>query len=314
MPDLEVGSLFRPIPRRCELRQTSYHVYRSMATLTMVAALTASCAGRPHPSSPATPAPAAVSAAAPVSLDGVRPLFFPGETVTWEVAFRGIEGGRARLAVGAPALVDGRSVLALHAQAESSGMLAIVKNVHDDIAAWLDADTGLPLRTSSNSNATGKDIHAESVFDQVKRRVAIDYTIGGKKRQQTGRRLPPDTTYDPLGVILVLRGWDAPDGARTGFYTMGGRTLWRTELVVDGREVRTTRLGKLPCVRMTGTSRRLLASSFSPDQKKPPRKFTVWFSDDARRVPVHIVAATELGDLDVDATSYEVAPLATASR
>jgi hypothetical protein len=254
----------------------------------------------------------AVDDTPPVSLDGVKPRFAAGESITWEVSFRGIEGGRARMALGQPALVDGRQVLALHAQAESSGLLAVVKSFHDDIAAWIDVDSGLPLRTEGNSNTSGKEIHAEAVFDHAAHHAAIDFTVAGV-RQKTGRRLPAGETYDPLGVILVLRGWQAPDGARASFHTLGGRTLWRTDLVVDGREQRASRLGKLACVRMSGRSVRLL-STLAVDDKRPPRRFTVWFTDDARRVPVKIVAHTELGDLDVDATSYELIPVTTAAR
>ena len=272
-----------------------------------------SCVGRARPSGEAAAhPPAAVDARPPVELGEVKPRYFAGEQITWEVTFRGIEGGRARMAVGDPASVDGVQVLALHAQAESSGLLAVVKTFHDEIAAWLDADTGLPLRTVGDSNISGKAIHAEATFDHAARRVTVDYVVNGKP-SKTGRRLPAGAVYDPLGVILVLRGWDAPNGQRAVFHTIGGRTLWRTDLVVDGRELHATKLGKLPCVRMTGTSYRLHAS-LAVDGKRPPRRFTAWFTDDARRVPVEILAHTELGDLQVAATSYETRPPLTSAR
>ncbi len=256
-------------------------------------------------SSPAT------SAAPVVSLDQVAPLYVAGESITWEVTFRGLEGGRARLAVGTPAQVGGLAVLPLRADAESSGLLAIVKTMKDDWAAWVDVASGLPLRTVGDANTSGKQLHVEAIFDHAASRADIDISIDAR-RQKLTRRLPSGETYDPLGAILLLRGWDAPDGARTSFHTLGGRTLWHTELLVEGREVRATRLGKQPCVRMVGRSRRLLPSLLV-DQKRQPRSFTVWFTDDARRVPVKIVAHTELGDLAVDATSYDAPPLATAS-
>jgi hypothetical protein len=316
-PAMDVGSRIRRIRRsrrRCELRRTFYHVYSRLATLAIVTLLTASCGGRNrHLEEPAPLHPPVADDRPPVSLDSVHPLFQSGEQITWEVTFRGIEGGRARMAIGETALVDGRQVLALHADAESSGLLAIVKTMHDDVSAWLDADTGLPLRTVGNSNTSGKETHAEATFDHVAHRAQIAYSIGKGPLQKTGRRLPPTGTYDPLGVILMLRGWDAPDGARTIFHTLGGRTVWRTELVVDGRELRDTKLGKLACIRMTGSSRRL-SSALAVDEKRPARKFTVWLTDDARRVPLQIRAYTEMGDLDVQLTSYESPPVASAAR
>ena len=296
--------------RRCELRRTFYHLYSGLATLAIVTLLTGACAARNHIDEPAPLHPAAVDAAPPVSLDGVHPLYQLGEAFTWEVTFRGVEGGRARMAIGEPTLVDGKKVLALHADAESSGLLAVVKTIHDEVFAWIDADTGLPLRTVGNSNTSGKELHAEASFDHAGHRAEVAYTIASGALQKTGRRLPASTTYDPLGVILVLRGWAAPDGARTVLHTLGGRTVWRTELAVDGREVRETRLGKLPCIRMSGTSWRL-TGALAVDTKKEPRRFTVWMSDDARRLPLEIVAHTELGDLDVVLTSYDAPPVAS---
>jgi len=42
---------------------------------------------------------------------------------------------------------------------------------------------------------------------------------------------------------------------------------------------------------------------------KKPRSYTVWFSDDARRAPLLLVAATEYGDVTVELTGYEPGPL-----
>jgi len=295
------------------LQRSFYHEYFGLATLAIVTCLTVSCASRSrHLEDPAPLHPATVNHSPPILLDGIQPRYQAGESITWEVSLRGIEGGRARFAVGQPALVDGKQVLALHADAESSGLVAVVKTFHDDISAWIDASTGLPIRTVGNSNTSGKDTHAEATFDHQAHRASIDYSIGTGARQKTARRLPESATYDPLGVILVLRGWAAPDGARAIFHTLGGRTVWRTDLTVDGRETLSTKLGKVMCIRMTGVSRRLTAT-LGVDDKKPARKFTVWLSDDARRVPLEIVAHTELGDVDVVLTSYEAPPLATAS-
>jgi hypothetical protein len=296
------------------LRGTFYHVYSGLATLAIVTSLTASCASRSHAADdPATFHPSAVSTAPPIQLDTVKPLFQIGEQITWEVSLQGIEGGRARLAIGQTALVDGKPVLALHADAESSGLLAVVKTVHDEVSTWVDASTGLPLRTVGDSNTSGKEMHAEVSFDHAAHRAQIAYQIASGPKQTTGRRLPEGGTYDPIGIILVLRGWDAADGARAIFHTLGGRTVWRSELVVEGREIRETRLGKVSCIRMRGTSRRM-SSALVVDEKKPAREFTVWMTDDARRVPLEIIAKTELGDVVVKLTSYESPPPAATAR
>jgi hypothetical protein len=137
----------------------------------------------------------------------------------------------------------------------------------------------------------------------------LDIERDGKQRKLK-RKLPETGVYDPLGVLLVMRAWRAPVGTRTEFYTLGGQRLWRTELTALGAEELRTPLGKTMATKLSGVSTRLHASG-QVDASKPPRRFTVWVSDDERRIPVKIRAHTELGDLDVTATSYDAPAPAT---
>jgi hypothetical protein len=266
----------------------------------MAVTLAISACGRGM-ASPA-PHPPPLSTAPPVSLDDVAPRFLAGESFSFEVTFKGIEGGRARMAIGEPTVVDGRRVLAVRAEMESSGLVAIVKSIRDDSATWLDADTGLPLRSESDASTSGRQVHMVTTFDHPGRRADTVLTRNGKERK-VGRRLPEGETYDPLAAMLVLRGWDAPVGTRGLMHSFSGRTLWRSELVVEAKEVLKTKLGKLPALRTSGVAYRLLSSG-AVDQRKPPRRFTVWVSDDEWRIPLRVVAVTEMGDVVVEATSY----------
>ena len=46
------------------------------------------------------------------------------------------------------------------------------------------------------------------------------------------------------------------------------------------------------------------AAATPVETDKPMRTFTVWLSDDADRVPLRVLASTELGDVTVDLTDY----------
>src|SRR5688572_1564810 len=70
-----------------------------------------------------------VPTAEAVPLAVLKPFVIPGEQITWQVTFRGIEGARARMAVGVPAVVDGRRLVNVVAEAETSGLAALVKNL-----------------------------------------------------------------------------------------------------------------------------------------------------------------------------------------
>lgn len=261
------------------------------------------CAGRP--AAPAS-APAAVTTPPPaieMSLDDVAPLVVAGETITWELTYMGIEGGRARFAVGEPGLLDGRRVIGVVAEAESSGLFAVVKQMRDAVSTWIELESGLPISTENEATISGNHLLVKTSFRRGQ--PLADLRIWWKKQpeRRVVRPLPARETYDPLSALLVLRAWSAPDGARTTFHALGGQRLWRTDLVVEARETIRSPLGQRRAIRMSGVSTRL-TPSFAVDARKPPRTFTLWLSDDARRTPLRLVARTEYGDVEIVATSH----------
>lgn len=279
-----------------------YHRWALGASLALAAG---ACAG-PATSQPASgpSLPSAVALTAPVSLEEVRPFFFPGEAITWELTYKGIEGGRARLAIGEPAIVGDRSVLAIRADAESSGLLAVVKRVRDDLATWIDVQSGLPVRTESEADVSGKHIRVHTTWRAGE--AFADMIVWWKRdpEKRYVRRLPTVRTHDTMSALLTIRGWEAPDGARATIYALGGQRLWRTELVVERRESVRAPLGERAAIRMSGVATRM-TPALQDDRAKKPRTFTVWFSDDADRIPLRVVADTEYGEIEIAATSYE---------
>ncbi len=239
------------------------------------------------------------------------PRFFAGESITWKVTFAGIEGGRARLAVGAPGVVEGRNVVMVSAQARTSGLFAAIKRLEDDITSWVDAATGAPVRTESETNLDGKRRITHASFSETHatmRTWAPASRAEGAPMRESNRRLPlRQTTHDAMSSLLMIRGWDAADGARGRFFTLGGRQLWSTVLSVEAREEIDGPLGLRRCIRIGGVSTRVDARGV-PQPGKKQRTFVVWLSDDERRVPVRIVATTEYGDVVASAESYDPGP------
>jgi hypothetical protein len=236
-------------------------------------------------------------------LEELQPYFVAGEKITWEVTFLGVQGGRARLAVGTPGLVEGKRVIAVVAQAESAGILAAFKRMHDSVSSWIDIRSGIPWRTVSEVEMKGKRLEVtatrregEPVADLLVRR-------GSGRETKEVKRLPSLETHDPISAILVLRSWTAPPGTRGAFNTLGGLRVWRTEVVVEAREEIESPCGKRQALRITGVSRRMMGTR--PDPRHKARRFTLWLSEDAERIPLRIVAKTEYGELEVVATSYE---------
>jgi hypothetical protein len=266
----------------------------------MIAIASAGCA------STAAVAPVATPRGPIEELGRARPVFVPGEMFTWKVTFKGFEGGRARLAVGGEGMFEGSKVVIVQAEAESSGLFAAIKQVHDNVASWIDLETGLPRRTESSSDLDGKRQVVHTVRTPDSPRADQIIWRYGKTTRESKRHaiLPSPSVHDPLSSMFLLRAWDARDGARARFWTLGGTRLWKTELTVEGRETLDTPLGTRACVRIAGVSRRMLSAE-RVDEKKKPRTFTVWMSDDRQRIPLKIAAHTEYGDILVTAMSYQ---------
>ncbi len=246
-------------------------------------------------------------AAGPVEeLGRGAPRFVAGEAFTWKVTFKGFEGGRARLAVGSPGTFEGAQVIVVQAEAESSGLFAAIKQVHDDVASWIDVDSGMPRRTESASDLDGKRQVVHTVRIPESPRVEQTVWRYGRTTKETRRQatLPSAWVHDPLSSLFLLRAWPARDGARARFWTLGGTRLWKTELSVEGRETVDTPLGSRACVKINGVSQRMVSATHA-DLHKKPRTFTVWMSDDEQRIPLKIAAHTEYGDILVTAMSYE---------
>jgi len=72
---------------------------------------------------------------------------------------------------------------------------------------------------------------------------------------------------------------------------------------MSGSENVVTQLGELPAVRIEGRSRRLNRDG-TDDPTGDTRKYTIWISDDADRVPLQLIAKTDYGDLRMDIVEY----------
>ncbi len=281
----------------------TYHTSVALATLLVPSLL--ACSGSAGLTGAQASELAPPAAAAPLA---ERPFFVPGETITWDVAFAGVQGGRARLAVGQVGSEQGRRLVVLRAEAEATGVLAVLKETRDTIASWVDVDSGLPARTESATTGVGKPIvvHAERVPGVPLVALQVWSPRTGDEGAHKEQRLPTPRTHDPLTILLALRAWEAPRGGRATAYSLGGVRVWKNVFTVEGREDVDSPLGRRAAIKIAGESRRITAQ-LEDDTSKPARTFTVWLSDDAQRIPLRFAAHTELGDVVAQATSYTVA-------
>lgn len=253
------------------------------------------CAGADAATSPQAPA-----AAAPQEGDlGLH----PGETMAFEVQLAGVLVGEAQLAVGEIGDVDGRRAIVVKSRAATAGAAALVRKIVDEATTVIDAETGTALRVDTNvemgskktiASATFLPTHAEVKFQREQDKQPNTFRV-----ETRGQQL-----HDAHSAMAQLRGWKATPGTVRTVHVIGGRRVWRVDVKYVGEETIGSVTGNRRAVVYEGVSFRA-RRDLQPETNKPARKFRVWLSDDADRVPLKVVAHTELGEVVMALTDYQ---------
>ncbi len=238
--------------------------------------------------------------------------FVPGEIMKFEFRFRGITVGRSVLVVGEPGTVDGRRVVIVRSEIETVGVGKLVKVVRDDTRSWLEVATGLPIKHLSDMVFGDVRLVVDSFA--APGRAVIDYRRNGKKGHRRGFKLPPgEIALDLHGALGAMRAWQPEPGDKTRFYGLSGRRVWECELVAGKRETIRTGMGLYPAIRIEGWGARL-THRMRRDERRQPRTFTLWISDDANRLPLRFIARTEHGELGMELIEYRHPDRAVSRR
>ena len=226
-----------------------------------------------------------------------------GEAMTFEVKIGGILAGEAQLAVGAPGIIDGHRAIAVRSRIATAGAVALVKPVSDEATTVISVDTAAPLSMISDVTTGGVDYHAEVAFKGPVIE-AVSSRSDSKGLQHDRWTFGATVAHDTHSAMASMRGWDAAPGTMRTLFVMGGKRIWKSQVTFIGRETIGTQLGNRAAVKLEGSAWRA-HNDLSVDAAAPARTFTVWLSDDADRVPLRVLAKTELGELTIELTDYQ---------
>jgi hypothetical protein len=241
------------------------------------------------------PAPEGSAAPGELGLD-------PGETMAFEVRLGGVLAGDAQLAVGQIGDHDGRREIVVKSRAATAGVAALVKSISDETTTVIDADTGRPLQLDTTAVADGTTTTAHAEFTPAAAIVTFSKQ-GDDKPHRYRVNFAGQTAYDTHSAMAQLRGWHAARGATRTVYVVGGKRLWRVDVTFAGIESIGSAMGNRRAVRFEGSAYRA-RPNLSLESQTATRTFTVWLTDDADRVPLKLVAKTELGAVTMDLTEY----------
>lgn len=228
--------------------------------------------------------------------------YFAGEQMAFDVRLSGIAVGQADLAVNRfdqqpNATIRVRSRLA------SSGAAALVIQYLDDATTDLDRISGHPLAFTTEVVHNSTKFSANATFGAH----TVDVTY---QRAQDAAARPlhfdfrDQPVHDAHSAMGMLRLWQAAAGSTRTVWIIGGRRLWRIDVMMASTDIVATELGNRRATRLTGTAYRA-RNDLSVDTSRPARTFTVWLSDDADRVPLRVHAKTELGAVEIELAEYQ---------
>ena len=249
---------------------------------------------------PQQPAPAATASAGSAATTELG--LDPGETMSFEVRFGGVLAGEAQLAVGQIGEVGGHRAVVVKSRAATAGAAALIKSISDETTTVIDADSGRPLQLDTTAVVGGTTTTAHADFAETSATVTYSKTDDAKPRTYRVN-FRGATAYETHSAMAQLRGWHAAPGATRTVYVVGGRRLWRVDVSFVGIESVGSSLGNRRAVHLEGAAFRA-RPNLTLESQSPTRTFSVWLTDDADRVPLKLVAKTELGDVTMDLTEY----------
>lgn len=257
----------------------------------------AGCAGAEAMSLPSGPksTAAAITATNEVGLN-------PGETMAFEVHLGGMLAGEAAFAVGEIGEFEGKKAVVVRSRANTAGAAALLKRIVDEATTVIDIGNGRPLKLDTHVEQGNKKTTATATF--VGNVADVTYTRNDDPTPHKYKiNFGTQTVHDTHSAMAQVRGWRPTAGATRQVFVVGGRRLWRVDVKFLGTETVGSALGNRRAIKFEGSSYRAKAN-FVVESDKPARTFTVWLSDDADRVPLKVVAKTELGEIAVELTEY----------
>jgi len=212
---------------------------------------------------------------------GAETLSFAGETLRYAMSWKIFAGGIMTISVSEPMELEGRPAYKIELSAISNDFISNFFVVRDSITSWVDRATLQSLRFEKHS-VEGKRADDERIDFDLAERVAT---------RENGRRIPFQTPiFDSLSSVYFLRTRDLSSGGPIEIEVVSGKHAYRLEVDVLGLETVKTPAG-------TFVARKVHPKMKEEGLLKKGGDLWIWFTEDARRVPVMIKSKLNFGVL-----------------
>lgn len=258
---------------------------RAALVIALAAVLAASSglAAQARRTAPAKKAPA--KAAAPAA--EMRVPFRAGETLTYNVGWSTyFTAGTATVRVQERRpLSGGRAAYILVAEGKPGSVLSKLYDLYYKAETQLDTRTLLPL-TASVFSKEGSRTRVKTTHFKGAGKTA-DYSLQTNNLTKRTLSVQP-YTQDALAAIYVLRALPFKQGDSMAMPVTSGGDVYRARINYGGVESVTTDAGAFQAWKVS-------VNAIDQDGKPAARSMHLWFSNDARKLPVKIEAGLPVG-------------------
>jgi len=225
-----------------------------------------------------------IAATGQAATPAIDAIYVNGETLDYSLTWLKLTGGSARFTIGiAPGAPDRFRITSV---AQTTSGFARIYKVRDQIISFVDRVLFTTIQYEK---------HLREGSSKKNDITTVDRAQGLIVRKRAGK---PDkvvhTTepvFDPISLIYQFRRLDLRPGSHVHFMVTGDGKLYAVDADVVAREDITTPLGTF---RTVAVQPDMAAGGLFADEDS---KLTIWYSDDARHLPVRIRSDVKIGSI-----------------
>ncbi len=222
------------------------------------------------------------------SQEGKELHSFPsGERLEFSIKWMGMSAGTAILEVGNPVMIGSKKAVPITSIARSNDFISRFFPVEDKIESFIDAENLVPLEFKIYQREGRRVKSREVHYDQVNHKV-----LQVEEGKEETFDIEPGA-QDALSVLYFFRLLEFPPPGKSSIIKVyeGGKN-WDLEIKVLGKEAIETSIGNFNTVKTVAMAKYEGIFLNQGD-------ITVWFTDDARHVPVQMQSKVTIGSVAV---------------
>ena len=220
--------------------------------------------------------------------------YFPDETVEFSLKYGILKVGEAHLDFSIDQKCSGAHI---QADAKSSGLLKLIRDIHFRYDCCMDTLTGLPV-SDSRILIEGDYVDINTVYYDHKSREDSSLIYSKK----TGTLVVPKNIYDILSGFYHYRvnhlGDNLPLNYTVSTTTFFIDTIWDLTIRYCGKDIINTIYGPMECLKVKPVT--IKGHFFQTTDA-----MTIWFANNGKYIPVKFTIALKLGTLYGDITYYK---------